>query len=169
VPDRPLELILPTSWFADHDDPLNDHPLFQRYIPEIRLRAAWEVPGINVRVDEELEPDGYRILVLDQVEEEGRVSREHRYGSAAALKLLGLPPADGEAAEVHGLVRVGRPAAGDARGLDALLTMPGLEVVAWRLSEIAGANAERLGRRLPPSAWPKRIGAVLSRALGPRS
>jgi len=144
-PPRPLQPVMPPSWFDGYLDPLNDHPLFLRYIPELRARADWEVPGINVRTDEALEPDGYRILALEDVVEEGRVSREYAYGTPEAIALLA--PGLEETAEPddslgHTRVPVARVEA--AGGLARLVTMVAEEVVVRQVGEVSRQHAERL-------------------------
>jgi tetratricopeptide (TPR) repeat protein len=135
---RPLAVELPPSWFEGHDDPVNDHSLFLRYLPEVRLRAPFELPAINVNVDPDLEPSGYRISIHGEVKDTGTVPREFLYGSSAAIDLLDAR-AVSEPAEELGLLRlpterVAQPALAD------LLVMPALDVVARRVGDIAGTQ-----------------------------
>jgi hypothetical protein len=154
---RVIEAWLPPSWFDGHDDPLQDHALFLRHIPEVRARADWEVPRINVRTDSELEPDRYRIVKGDATEL-GRAAPGHRYGTREAFALLGL---EAELApEAWGLRRLPEGVVSAAGDLGGLVTMDELEVVASRMSNIARPGTDGDRRR-----WPRRVAAALSRAV----
>ena len=56
MPERPVRVELPPSWFAGMNDPLNEHPLFLRYLPELRLRSRTTIPPVQVSTDDGLEP-----------------------------------------------------------------------------------------------------------------
>ena len=83
-----LQVKLPGSWFRGHPDPVRDHPLFVRYLPELRQRLSWELPPVRVSVDAALEPDGYRILADGQLLDEGHVDPTARYCREGATALL---------------------------------------------------------------------------------
>jgi tetratricopeptide (TPR) repeat protein len=86
-----VRLLLPPSWFEGYDDPERNHVLFTRYLPELRLREiALDVPGVRVRTDEALEPDGYRIEIGDREILAGSADPAYRYGPRSAFELLGL-------------------------------------------------------------------------------
>jgi hypothetical protein len=133
-PDEPgptqpqLRMDLPRSWFTGSTDPVNEHPLFLRYLPELRSRADWPVPPVNVTADEDLEPGGFRILVDGELAAIGRLDPAARYCSAEAVSLLpgaasGVPaPAP---TEYGWTVPAALPA---DPGLVDLLSMPAVEV-----------------------------------------
>ena len=148
-----LRMELPVSWFAGVPDPVNEHPLFLRYLPEVRLRADWEVPPVRVSTADDLEPGGYRILVGDEVVQAGQLDPALRYGSQDDLALLLGIVAGGAAPEPTRLPEptpppeptlLSKPAEygwtvpadlpGDP-GLLELLTMPAVEVAARRYGE----------------------------------
>ena len=79
---------LPPSWFDAFDDPVSQHDLFLRHLPELRLTATVEVPSISVSIDEALEPDGYRINVRGVTAEHGRVPLSGVLLPIAATPLL---------------------------------------------------------------------------------
>jgi tetratricopeptide (TPR) repeat protein len=150
--ERPLQLELPSSWFQGHDDPVNDHPLFLRFIPELRMRAKGKVPGIQVYVDQALEPDGYRIYVNDTVVNKGRVRPEWYYCAAETVEFL--PAELGSQAEPDsdtGLHRIPASAVTQEGGIGNLLTTPAVEVVVRRLGETVAAKADLLGIRAEPA------------------
>jgi tetratricopeptide (TPR) repeat protein len=160
--ERPLMVQLPSSWFADHENPVEDHPLFLRYIPEMRMRASWSVPPIRVKAEDDLEPDRFRILVYGDAVDEGHVPAEYAYGSGDAFALLGIGAA--EAVAGLRLSRVPRPALEPAGALGELLTMPAVEVVARRIGEVADAHAGRLGGPAP-NLW-RRLTSSVKQFLG---
>jgi tetratricopeptide (TPR) repeat protein len=158
-----LETELPTSWFDGYDNPLNDHPLFRHYIPELRARAWWEVPGIHVAVDDGLEPDGYRILRMGEVVDEGRASAAHRYASPETLALLPKEVSDdAELDDDLGLVRIPAAAIAGGEKLAELLTLHAAEVVVQRIGDIARRDAEQMGAGIR-RRWPKRLVSALGR------
>lgn len=159
-----LELLLPTSWFDGHDDPLNDHPLFLRYIPEVRARAAWDVPAVRVQTDDALEPDGYRISQDGEVVEEGRVSPLYRYTVGGALDLLDPElAAAAEPAPAFELMRLPAAAATETGDLTDLLTMPAVEVVARRIGDVSRPEDQRIDRQSGFRWSPRRLKLALSR------
>jgi tetratricopeptide (TPR) repeat protein len=148
----PLQLALPSSWFQGHDDPVNDHPLFLRFIPELRMRAKGKVPGIRVYTDQALEPDGYQIYVNDAVVNQGRARPEWYYCTAATVEFL--PAKLGSQAEPDSdtsLRRIPASAVTQVGGIGNLLTMPAIEVVVRRLGEEVAAKADLLGIRAEPA------------------
>lgn len=146
-----LQVILPPSWFADSSDQGADHPLLVRYIPEMRIRAGWEVPGIQVGVDEALEPDRYLIKVGGVTAAEGRADPGRAYLPAEAGEALGPPAEDGEAPlALPGLPPL-RPVAAEplseaGSDLRRLLAIPASEVVARHLGVVVEEHAKALGR-----------------------
>jgi len=134
---------MPPSWFANDSDPVNTHPLFLRYIPELRARATWDVPAINVRTDEELEPDRYRILVRDELAEDGSSDVAYVYAERDAVDLLGraissaAQPDDGT-----GLMRIPRQALAGSDGFAEIMTMSAEEVVVRHIGAIARDHAD---------------------------
>ncbi|WP_328470676.1 hypothetical protein OHA21_05165 [Actinoplanes sp. NBC_00393] len=83
-----LLLLLPLSWFPGAEDPNVSHPLFLRHLPEMRLSARTEIPGLRVTTDTGLEPAGYRIVHADVIREEGVLPAGRRLLPAAACDLL---------------------------------------------------------------------------------
>lgn len=125
-----IQLELPPSWFTDYDDPEREHPLFLRYLPEARTRASF--PPVTVGLDDELEPDRYRISFSGEVLDEGAADPTRRYCRAESLELL--PDRLSERAQAQpgdtGLVSLPQDALADLGGLAELTTMPAVEVVA---------------------------------------
>jgi hypothetical protein len=143
-----IELALPSSWFDEqqYPNPLTDHPLFTRYIPEVRERTQWPVPAINVRAEKELEPDGYSIRESGRVLEEGYVLPDHRYCARETIELL-PPPLAKLAEDAPGLDLVRLPAGAVLEDeLASALTMDAAEVVAHRVAEVVRPGGED-GRR----------------------
>jgi hypothetical protein len=132
-----LRLILPNSWFDGHPNPVEDHDLFLRYLPEVRLLLTAELPSVRVGVDEALEPDGYQIIRHGELLREGRVSPSARYCTDAALTFL---PAELAALATPdpglGYQQVPAESVAAADGLAELLTMPAAEVVARIVGEV---------------------------------
>jgi hypothetical protein len=131
-----VQVQLPRSWFEEHPDPVHDHALFLRYLPELRLRLTWELPPVRVSVDDALEPDGYRIMAGELLRE-GRVDPSYRYcrdGTVAFLpdKIRPLVENDTDL----GLRRIpAQPVLDDA--LAEQLTMPAIEVVTQLVGEVS--------------------------------
>jgi hypothetical protein len=132
-----LQVQLPRSWFEEHPDPLRDHALFLRYLPELRLRLTWELPPVRVSVDDALEPDGYRIMAGGELLKEDRVDPSYRYCPDATVaflpdKVRSLVGND----TALGLRRIpAGPVLDDA--LAEQLTMPAIEVVTRLVGEVA--------------------------------
>lgn len=142
LPERPLEMVMPPSWFAGYSDPLNEHPFFLRYLPELRANA--EIPGSNVRIDEDLEPDGYAIFIDGEKIDEGRISRDYFYAKPEALELLGGELSSvAENDEATGFMRIPRSAVSDSDRLVPLLSIVAEEYVARRIVELASEHADR--------------------------
>jgi hypothetical protein len=138
---RTVQLKLPGSWFREYDDPVREHPLFLRYLPEMRLRLSWDAPPVSVVAEEALEPDGYQIRVSGTLRQEGRVDPQARYCTDAALPYLSAE-ARSHARKDDALGLQSIPL-GDAPcgGLDELLTMPAVETVGRLLGEVLEATA----------------------------
>ena len=137
LPAQGIEINLPPSWFSGMSDAVTESPLFARYIPEVRLRLPWTLPGVAARDDERLDPDGYRILILGGNAEEGTISLDAEYVPRDAVPLLS--PAQQERLTEHdlgGMIML-RPAEQPASGLDALLIVPAAEMVARRIQAMA--------------------------------
>ncbi len=140
-----LHVILPPSWFADSDE-ATEHPLLVRYIPEMRLRAGWGVPGVYVSVEEELEPDRYRIEVHGEAAAEGSVDPSCFYLPVDVEPAVDLAMDGGAALEIRGLPSLQPFAAKTGAGLEDLLAFSSSEVVARHLGAIVEEHAEALGR-----------------------
>ncbi len=80
-----LSTQLPPSWFAAVRTPTEQHELFLRHFPEMRLVIAATIPGIHVSTDAALEPSGYRVLVHDDVVEVGTLPIGRRLLPGGAL------------------------------------------------------------------------------------
>jgi tetratricopeptide (TPR) repeat protein len=144
--EPPVVLHLPPSWFADLADPLVQHPLFTRYLPELRLRDPDRLPPVSVRTDATLEPDGYRIEMAGAVGEAGRVPVGFWYLAAPALPLLTpeIRDAAEPAPDLHlfdtDVVRVPSALVEDP-GLAVLLAVEPAEAVARRLALVVTETA----------------------------
>ena len=138
LPGQALEVHAPPSWFAGAADPVKDVPLLGRYIPEARLRLPWMLPGVQGRDDPTLEPAGYRILVLDELAEQGQLPAQADFVDADAVSLLS-PAAQGRVTEQRAMdmIAVQRPGEGEPAGMDALLLVPAAEFVALRIQTVA--------------------------------
>jgi tetratricopeptide (TPR) repeat protein len=91
--DPPIFLMLPTSWFEEHDDPVATHPLFRTALPEARAVASWTVPSATIRAEDELEPDGFRLEVHGDPVATGTIPTDVVFVPAAAAGLLPAPVA----------------------------------------------------------------------------
>jgi hypothetical protein len=134
--DEIATLELPGSWFAGHEDPVRDHTLFLRYLPELRARVSWRVPPVRVTTDEELEPDGFRITVSGEIRE-GRVDPTARYCPTETISLL--PTEVGAASkydDASGLQAIRGNAVSDHDSLTDLLTFPAVELVVRFVGEL---------------------------------
>lgn len=139
-----LQLRLPSSWFADYADPVQEHPLFIRYLPELRAKVDWEIPAVRVAAENDLEPDRYQILTDQELLDEGRVQPGARYCSAATLAFL---PTDIRSAATSdpdlALYRFPTAAVQELGYVVDLLTLPAIEVVARLVGDVAKHLAER--------------------------
>lgn len=148
-----FRLELPQSWFEDVEDPVNEHPLFVRYLPEARIRTP--LPGVNVSVDEALEPGGYRLIADGAPVESGSVDPRFRYCDAGALTLLPelqAARASEAASTIPGLVPVYIKDAGEGNGaspLAMLLTMDAVEAVVRQLAAQAPSAEPSAGAAVP--------------------
>ncbi|GIF52745.1 hypothetical protein Afe04nite_72840 [Asanoa ferruginea] len=84
----PIFLMLPSSWFDEHDDPVATHPLFRTALPQARAVASWEVPSATIRAEDELEPDGFRLEVHGDPVAAGTIPIDVVFVPAAAAGLL---------------------------------------------------------------------------------
>lgn len=60
-----LELIVPQAWFSGVDDPVRDHEIFSRHLPDLRARLSRRgivVPPVRVQGDDSVQ-DGYGVTV----------------------------------------------------------------------------------------------------------
>jgi hypothetical protein len=145
VQQAEVRLELPPSWFAADENPVQTHPLFLRFLPEMRVRLKHHGPGVMVNTDSQLEPDGYRVLIGGETVRSGSVPQEWRYCRTDAAELL--PSAVSESSELDpnlGLLRIPAELAQRADGAAQLLTMPAIEVVTRILGETAERHAERI-------------------------
>jgi tetratricopeptide (TPR) repeat protein len=138
-PDEPadfLRLRLPESWFTGVADPVNDHALFRREIPEARAVQP-DVPTIRVKADASLEPDGYRLETPDgDLLASGRIKRGLRYAPGSEWTLLPASVTRGGRLDEESGWWAG-PAADLEAGepLTALLTMSPTEAVMRRVRD----------------------------------
>jgi hypothetical protein len=149
APDQPVgqtpmeshqafRLRLPPSWFTGFEDPVSQHDLFVRYLPELRVRVDWEVPAVLVGTDIDLEPDGYRIFLGEGILAAGSVDPDLRYCLEDGLDLLP------ERTRLHPGVRpfghhwaIPPEALKGVGSLVDLCTMPAVEVVARIVGDVA--------------------------------
>lgn len=133
-----LRAELPASWFEDHSDPQSTHALFIRYLPEMRVRSEVDVPAVAVRADVNLDPDGFRLVVGENVRDEGHLDSAYGYVFEGMLDIL--PDALRSLAETDpglGMMRIPISAIESAGAVGALLTMPVSEVIARKIGEVA--------------------------------
>jgi Tfp pilus assembly protein PilF len=145
-----MRLRLPASWFANYACPVHEHPLFVRYLPELRMRLKWIVPPVQVAVSDDLEPDGYEILADDRFLSSGHVDPKLRYCAHDTLSLL-PERARTNPRTVATDKGWGIPSDvldGD-RGLAALLTMSAAEVVASRYGDAVRDHGDLGVRDMP--------------------
>jgi hypothetical protein len=128
-----MRLRLPASWFANYADPVHEHPLFVRYLPELRMRLR-QVPPVRVAVGDDLEPDGYQILAGDRLLSSGHVDPRLRYCARDTRSLLPEGMRTSAVATDEGWGIPPDVLDGDS-GLAALLTMSAAEVVASRFGD----------------------------------
>lgn len=140
VDERPI-VQLPPSWFEGHDHPVNDHPLFLRYLPELRVTLGEQYPGFRVRVDEALEPDRYRIERQDTSTVEGHADPRARWAQADTLAWL-TPEvrAAGRPAAEEDLVQLPADLVERAGPLAELLTFSPLEMVVRAIRNAVGTD-----------------------------
>lgn len=60
-----IRLALPASWFDNYDNPVLQHAIFLRCLPELRERSTVEIPPVRVSAEPHLEPDRYEVLAAD--------------------------------------------------------------------------------------------------------
>lgn len=137
-PGTQFQLLLPASWFADVTDPVREHPLLVRFLPELRLRVDWLVPPVNIAAYTEFEPASYLVVTDDGVLARGSVDPGLRYCVEGALPLLapGVRSDPRTHPTPHGW---GVPADlldGDQTSRAELFTMSAAEVVARILGEV---------------------------------
>jgi hypothetical protein len=89
-PARRIRLELPPSVFDGFTEREEEHELFTRLLPSMRVGAQWTVPGIAVSFDEDLEPGGYRVSFDEVPAEQAALDMSARYGGADAATLLGV-------------------------------------------------------------------------------
>jgi hypothetical protein len=141
-----LSTELPPSWFATVTNPTEQHELFLRHLPAMRLTSAAVVPAVSVSTDAALEPGGYRVLVHDDVVEEGILTVGRRLLPESALALLSKEHIQGVAREEQpalreiGEVSIPAPEGGE-QTLAALLSVSPVEAVVRRLEAAASASA----------------------------
>ena len=86
---KSIEMKLPASWFAGHDDPVKTHPIFLRYLPEARIRFS-AIPAVRVVTDATLEPDGYLMQCEGAEPAVGLMAAGQSYLAAEVAEFLGL-------------------------------------------------------------------------------
>jgi tetratricopeptide (TPR) repeat protein len=144
----PVRVLMPTSWFEDHSDPVNDHAFFLRHLPEVRLHTHPPLPPIKVGTDDGLEPDGFQILVFGQEVARGRAQLDGTYFPMEARGLLSPAVAAGVDVDAElGLLRLVPDRADVTTAVDQLVAMSGLEVVARRVAEVVSAHPELFEER----------------------
>jgi tetratricopeptide (TPR) repeat protein len=139
-------LQLPPSWFRDLPNPLGEHPLFLRFLPEMRARLGRNGPAVTVGIDERLEPDKYVILIDQEAVVEGRVARDWRYCPTDAVALMPVELSGSfERDPALDLMRIPLREARTANGIAQLLLLPAEEVVARIVGDTATRFADRIG------------------------
>lgn len=147
APPEAIQVAMPSVWFDEHPDPLNDHPLFLRYFPEVRMRSAQYVPAVRVNADESLDPDRVQVWVLGELADEARADPAYVYASSDAIALLRPDLADAATPdEGAGMMRLPLDTAEAGGGLLELLVQPAVEVAARFVGRVASREAERVMR-----------------------
>jgi len=147
-PEWLIQVVLPPSWFDGHENPVNSHALFLRYLPEARVRTADnELPPVRVSTEDGLEPDRYNIILLGETAEEGRVGLHSRYTTRDALGLLGPiatrpVPFDEELREL----------------VDATNLMPIGFILSMEASEVVARRIENVWRKHSPTVGDSKEG-----------
>lgn len=136
--DRTYRLRLPASWFEDVADPVSEHDIFLRHLPELRMCTDYSVPAIRVVADRSLEPGGFRILDdREDLVREGQVAPNRRYSLDADWRLL--PVAAQRAGRIDddlGLWSAPAADLAEAGAWSELLTMSAQEAVIAVLGEV---------------------------------
>ena len=153
-PGYRFHLLLPESWFAGAEDPVVEHPLFVRFLPELRRRVEWPVPPVKVAVRSELEPADYRVVADDDVLASGSVDPGLRYCADDALDLLApgvrLDPRTHRTPHGWGI-----PADlfdGDPEASGELFTMPAAEVIARVFGDVVRTSASLAETETSPAS-----------------
>lgn len=147
-PPQLLQMGIPASWVESDPDPIATHPIFRRYMPELRLRLGWKVPPVHIYADEELEPGGYRILLGEEVVAEGTVDPGSDYLLAASLGLLSKGVRAAAEPDAEDWLRVPHQTIAEAGGLAELLSVSPHERAVRRLGEVVEAHEDLLRERL---------------------
>lgn len=138
-----VQLLLPASWFEGVENPVRDHPLLNRYLPDARDRAAKagvELPPVQVSTHDD---GGYQVYVGDELVAGGVLASDRWYLPAIYLPSLPeeLSKASEELPDWPGIVTV--PTQPDATPATLLAVLPAAEVVARILEN---ALTERAGQ-----------------------
>ena len=139
-----IALGLPEKWFDGVDDPIRDHPVLNRYLPDARDRlaaAGVELAPVRVYTLDDDDPATYQILLDDEWVASGTVAEDRWFVPAAFMTSLPGPLA--AAAEpmpdAPGLFTV--PIAPDADAATLLVVCPAEEVVVRTLESIVSERA----------------------------
>ena len=154
APGYQFKLLLPKSWFTGVEDPVREHPLFVRFLPELRRRADWTVPPVSIAARYELEPADYRVVADDDVLASGSVDPGLRYCADDALNLLtpGVRSDPRTHWTPHGW---GIPADlfdGDPEASGELFTMPAAEVIARVFGDVVRTSASLAETETSPAS-----------------
>lgn len=149
--EHPLRLELPASWFEDYDDPVRQHPIFLRCLPELRARATAEIPPVKVAAVVELEPDRYQVLAGDggAVLASGRLPAGSRF--CAVETLAALPERLRAAAEIQpgGLAAVPEQQFGSQDHLARLVTLDRNEAAVAEVGRVVGHRPQLDSEKVP--------------------
>lgn len=132
-----LELIVPQGWFSGVDDPVRDHEIFSRHLPDLRARLGRRgivVPPVRVQGDDSVD-DGYGVtvdgalVVTGFVEPDRLVCRRDWLPSLPAdLQQQARPASEAD--------RVSVPVVDGAPSVVPLVTWNAAEVVVRRLEQL---------------------------------
>ena len=141
-----ISLVCPASWFAGVDSPTEQHEMFLRALPELRLTSAAPIPSLTVSVDDSLEPDGYRIQVADVVLGSGTVPLTTRLLPQSALALLpaGSVPATSTTGSGHPAAEPGFVSVVGGDPFVDALSEPTLDVLMRRLEEAVTTHPDEV-------------------------
>jgi len=137
-----LQLSVPASWFEGYDDVVATHPIFERYLPDLRERHP-DLPSVQVIADDELEPGGFRVVDRSGTPlTAGSVVPGARTCDPAVVDLLPAHLTDGRVVDSEGRAWFPAEMFAPADRVARLLTMDAQEYAVRRLLVSLDAPAQ---------------------------